>query len=117
MVRQELKTLFCERFECPPADYEDRAFRRWLYWHARFLAPVIRKLSPNFFAEDFKLVRYLGVATGKREAHTELLCFQDANRSKPSLLRTGLRIRVSGRKAASYAEQLFAEVPRNGTKT
>lgn len=116
MVRQELKALFCEHFSCLPADYEDRAFRQWLYWHARFIAPVLRKLSPGFFAEDFKFVRYLGVATGWRDAHNELLSFQDVNRAKPSLRRTGLKIRVSEQKAAKLAKQLFSEESRHGTE-
>jgi hypothetical protein len=108
MAGQQLKALFCERFGCPPAGYDERAFRRCLYRHARFLAPVIRRLSPRFFADDFALIRDLGATTDWQEAHTEVLTFQDTNRAKRSLWRTGLRIRVSGRKAADLANRLFS---------
>ena len=114
MVRREFKALFCERFHCPPAEYEARAFRKCLYWHARFLAPVLRILKRDFFAEDVKLIQYLGEVTGLREANLEVLTFQDANRTKSGFLRTDLRIRVSGRKAASLAQHLFSQARRNG---
>jgi hypothetical protein len=117
MGRQDFRALFCKRFNCPPSDYEDQAFRQLLHWHARFLAPAIQKISPSFFDEDFKFVRYFGLALGRREAHTELVSFQDVNRAKPSLLRTGLKIRVSGQKAANLAEQLLSEESRHGTKS
>ena len=108
MARQ-FKTLFCERYKCSPSEYEERAFRKCLYWHARLLAPVLRLLSPGLFSADFKFINYLGETAGGREASAEALDFQDANRAKPNFLRTGLKIRVSGQKAASLARRLFAE--------
>ena len=104
--------LFCERFKCSPEEYEELAFRKCLPWYARILAPVIRLINANFFAEDFKFIRYLGTATGGREVNSEVLSFQDANRSKGGLLRMGLHLRVSGRKAANLAQQLFSEARR-----
>jgi hypothetical protein len=65
-----------------------------------------------FFADDLNLNRYRGEATGWRDPQTELLSFQDTTRTKPSLLRTGLRIRVSGRKAAALAQGLFSKLTR-----
>jgi hypothetical protein len=76
---------------------------------------VIRKLTPDLFAEDFKFIRYLGAATGLREVSVDVLNFGDVNRGKPTLLRTGLRIRVSGRKVTRLATQLFSEARRNCT--
>jgi hypothetical protein len=64
-------------------------------------------LEPDFFAEDFKFLRYLGESTGLREVGLDLLSFRDANLGKPSFWRTSLRIRVSGRKASRLARQLF----------
>ena len=110
--KRAFKILFCERFRCPPSDYEQRVFRKCLYPHARLLAPLIRLLNPNFFTDDFKFVHYLGEATGTREVNAEMLAFQDTNRGKPSFTRTGLRIRVSGRKAAALAQRLLTEARR-----
>lgn len=108
MPRPEFRTLFCERFQCASTEYEERAFRKCLYWHARFLAPLIRKLNPGFFADDFKFIQYLGMATRSRDVNVEMLEFQDTNRAKWSFWRIGLRIRVSGRKASALAKQLLS---------
>jgi hypothetical protein len=83
-------------------------FRKCLYWHARWLAPLVRRLKPDFFAEDFKFIRYLGSSIGLREAGADLLNFRDANLGKPSFWRTTLKICVSGRKAGRLAQQLCA---------
>ena len=109
MARQAFKSLFCERFNCPLSEYEERAFREGLYFRAKVIAPVVLKLRPNFFAEDFKFIRYLGEAAGEREANTEVLTFHEANDAKPSLLRTGMKIRISGRKMSTLAHQLFSK--------
>jgi len=110
---RQLKALFCERFDCPPSEYEERAFRKCLYPHARLLAFLIRIISPNFFAEDFKFVRYLGESTSLRDVSADRMNFHDANRSNPKFLRTALRIRVSGRKATRLAQRLYAKTRAN----
>ena len=113
MAKPEFKTLFCEAFNCSPAEYEERAFRMCLPWYARWLAPLVRKAHADFFAQDFKFLRYLGTATNGREAYSETMSFQKANRAHRSLLRTGLGIRVSGRRAAALAGRRFSEARRN----
>ena len=115
VLQQPFNALFCDRFHCPTASYEERAFRKCLYWHARLLAAGFRKVRPDFFAEDLKFIRNLGAATGLREAGAEAQDFHQANRARPSFFRTSLRIRVSGRKATRLAEVLFSEARRNGS--
>jgi hypothetical protein len=107
VANREFQALFCERFGCPPSEYERRAFRKCLYWHARWLAPVMGKLNSNFFAEDFKFIRYLGESTGLQEVGADLLNYQDANAGRLSFWRTTLKFRVSGRKANRLARELF----------
>ena len=106
--RQKLQLLVCQRFDCPTSAYEETVFRACLYWHARLLAPVVRRLRPDFFTEDFKFIRYLGESTGLREINADLMNFRDVNLGQPSFWRTTLKIRVSGRKASRLAQQLFA---------
>jgi hypothetical protein len=113
VARQPFKSLFCEFFQCPPADYEEQVFRKCLYFHARLAAPLIRTLSPAFFEEDFKLIQYLSAATNWRELNAEMVSFQDKNRYEGKFLRKTLKIRVSGRKAAALAQRLFAVSHRN----
>ena len=109
MPRLPFKSLFCEKFKCPPEDYEERAFRLSLYPHARMLAPVIRAVYPGFFGEDIKFIRYLGEAMDARQAKVDVMDFKDTDRKNWRLLHSGLRIRVSHRKARRLAFRLFAE--------
>ncbi len=105
------QVLFCEKFKCAPSEYEERVFRECLYRHARLLAPLMRRLSRHFFSEDFKFIGYLAQATDLRDALSSAADFQDSNQGHFSFLRLVLKVRVSGRKAAKLAEQLFAQQP------
>jgi len=109
MANLPFKSLFCQRFSCPPEDYEERAFRMFLYWHARFLAPVIRTVMPRFFRGDFDFIRCLGEAADSRQAKVDVLDFKDSDRKHWRLLHSGLMIRVSGRKARRIAFQLLGK--------
>ena len=109
--------MFCQRFRCPPSAYELRAFRKCLYLHAKLLAPLLRRLKPDFFAEDFKFLRNLGESTGVRDAEVDVLNFHDVNLGNPSFWRTGWRIRVSGRKASRLVHELFHAEREAGDRT
>ena len=102
-----LQHLFCERFGCSEEEFEERAFRRCLYWHARLLAPALRFLNPGLFESDFRFIRYLGAATDWQEAKTDVNNFHVLNDGKPSFWREALRLRVSGRKATKLARELL----------
>jgi hypothetical protein len=115
MARLPFKSLFCEKFKCSPEDYQERAFRMSLYWHARFLAPVLRAIKPAFFLDDFNFIRYLGDAMDARQAKVDVLDFKDMDRKHWRLLHSGLRIRVSHRKARRLAFQLFGEAAQPDT--
>jgi len=82
MPRQEFKPLFCQHFHCSPAEYEERAFRKCLPWHARLLAPVVRILSPDFFAADLSFIRDFGSVSSWREVHSDIGSFQEVNRRR-----------------------------------
>src|SRR5579859_6824483 len=109
MAARYFKTLFCQQFNCPPSEYEDRAFNKLLYFHARPLGFVIRKLMPGFFSEDFKFIRYLGEAEDYREAANSVADFRDGNASRSSFLGRRLKIRVSGRAAGRLVQRLMLD--------
>jgi hypothetical protein len=102
---------FCERYQCPPEEFEERAFRACLYWRARILAPVIRKIWPRYFEPDFDLIRYLGKTPGRRNAINELAAFMEANNTRGSFARKTLRFRISARKASELIGRLFERRP------
>jgi hypothetical protein len=104
----QFKSLFCERFHCPPSEYEERAFKKCLYWHAKLPVWVLHKLAPNFFAKDFKFIRALGEAEAASEARGDADNFRDDNSFNGGMVRTQFRLRVSGRKAMRLAHRLFA---------
>lgn len=103
-----LQSLFCERFACSEEEYEERAFKQCLFWHARLLAPALRLLLPHAFEYDLKFIRFLGAATDWQEAKTDVNNFHVLNDGKPSFWRETLRLRVSGRKASRLAHGLFS---------
>ena len=109
MTGTPFKARFCGRFKCSESDYERRALRKCLYFHARLVAPIFSIVNPSIFDEDRKLIRYLGEVTESRDAIREVLTFQDSNMAHPSLMRTYLRIRASGRKAKALALDLFGQ--------
>ena len=103
----KFQAIFCERFACPPSDYERRALGMLLYAHARILVPVIRTLRSNFSEEDLKFVRYLGEAEDFQEAAGTVADFREINRVSRSFLRKRCKLRVSGRKAGELLRDLF----------
>jgi hypothetical protein len=114
-MRRDVAALFCQRHNCPPSEFETRAFRKCLFWHAWMLAPLIRKLAPNYFDRDFLLIKYLGTATGRREARRELEAFREANNSRWNFLRNILCVRISGAKAARLASSLLEARKRDSS--
>jgi hypothetical protein len=106
--RQPFQSLYCERFNCPPSEYEERVFKSCLYWHAKLLAPLILRLKPHFFELDFKFIRQLGKSAGFREILEDRNNFRHANNANHSFWRITCRMRVSGPKATRLARELFS---------
>ncbi len=107
MPHRPFKALFCERFHCPEASYEEIALHKCLRPHARLLSPLARKMQSDYFALDLKFIRNLGTVTGVREAYREVQDFGDAVRARRSFLRTVLNVRASGGKALDLAQRVF----------
>ncbi len=107
MADGKFQALFCERVGCDPSDYEKRAFRELLYPHARFFALLLLKVTPKYFADDLKLIRYLGEAEDFQEAAACVADFRDSNNSRRGFLRARCKLRVSGRKAGKLVRQIF----------
>jgi hypothetical protein len=106
--KKSFRSCFCERFNCPDSEYEERAFTKCLYLRARCLVPLLRLYHPSLFDQDFELLRRLGNTTGRLEASIEILKFHDLNLDA-GFLRGVLRIRVSGRKVSLLAARLFGK--------
>jgi hypothetical protein len=105
---QQLKALFCKRFDCPPEEYAEHAFRKCLYAHAKPLVGILRLWNADFFFEDLKFIEAMGVAVDSKEVRADAANFRDVNRHGRGFLRTAWRLRVSGRKAMRMARDLFS---------
>lgn len=89
---------FCAQHGVLAKDFETLVFRRCLYPHARFVAWALRFLAPRYFALDFATIRRLGEVSTMLEAQDEIRFYSDSHRQEFSLLRTWLKVRVSGKR-------------------
>ncbi|HEY3854798.1 MAG TPA: hypothetical protein VGO67_10430 [Verrucomicrobiae bacterium] len=105
----DLKSHYCERFNCPSAKFERRALRKCLYLHARIFAPLLRLLIPGCFKRDREFIEYFGKAKSRPEAMAEIADLHYLDRAEPTIIRRSLRIRVSLRKARKLAHALLPD--------
>jgi hypothetical protein len=106
-TRVTFREAFCARYHCTAAEFPGRAFRRMLYPHAAVLAPLLHRLSPSFFKEDLLVIHQLGLNRNLEEVDATLSDFQYTNRAQRHWLRTGWKVRLSGRKARRFAAELL----------
>jgi hypothetical protein len=105
---KSFKEAFCDRFRCPPKEYERKAFRRCLFLHSRPLARLIHRFDPAFFSEDFDLIREVGPMTDPELFRSEINYFYGRNLRHKSWIRSLLRIRVSGNRLIRLKQNLFS---------
>jgi hypothetical protein len=104
---RDLRSVFCERFNCPPSEFEKRAFRKCLYFPAKLTAPLLRWFDPGWFERDLLFIRDLGNAKNWQQVTAELDAFHYREHLQPRYARVTLRLRVSARKANKLAFELF----------
>src|SRR5665213_121329 len=95
---RDLKSLFCERFGCPPSSFESRALRKCRYFHACLIAPLLRLLAPGLRKRDLEFIDYFGKARSRQEATAEIADLHYIDRAEPLFARRTLRPRISIRK-------------------
>jgi hypothetical protein len=99
--------LFCESRKCDLSEFRNRVFWCCVYPHAVPLAYVLRRINPYFFADDDTLIQQIALDRDTEEVEANLRDFQYVNNARRHWLRTGLKVRVSGRKVAALARALF----------
>ena len=68
---------------------------------------MLRRLSPAFFREDLQLIQQVGLDKDLEEVDAALSDFRYVNRARQHWLRTGLKVRLSGRKVRELAAELL----------
>jgi len=97
MWQKTFRESFCERFGCPPEEYEKRVFWKCLYRRSLPLAVLVHMFKRPFFNLDLQTIRQIGFARNTQEFRTELENFRYDYRMQGGLLRL-LRVRVSGKR-------------------
>ncbi len=107
-----IQEAFCARHQCSVARFPERAFRLCLYSHAVPIAMVLGRLNPALFREDRQVIEQFGLARDLEEVDAALSDFQYVNQARPHWLRTGLKVRLSGRKLRMLAVSLLGKHER-----
>lgn len=105
--RKSFQSLFCERYQCPIAEFESQLFTKTLYRHARPFARFVAWCAPGFFREDAGFIRDLASTRSRAEVLTELNRFYGRNVRDRNWLRRNCLIRVSGKRIQRLARSLF----------
>ena len=104
----DFRSRYCEKYGVQATEFVNEAFRRCLSPHARFLAPLIRRVDGGYFQEDLEALQYLASAKGWRDARAELINLKSLRQcSRWSVGRDVLRLRLSTRKAHALVMEIF----------
>ncbi len=99
--------IYCEREGLTAAELPAVLFRRTLYPHARFVAPLLRGLNPRHFLADYEFVEDVGHLRSLEDFSLALGSYIE-HPSNWGLLRRRLRIRVSARRMLRIVRTVFA---------
>jgi hypothetical protein len=104
---KDFRTLFCEKFQCPPFEFERQLFQRCLHRHVLPFAAYLQRIHPQFFREDLGLIGDLATAASHAEVLTELNRFYGRNVRDRNWLRKRLSLRISGKRVLKLSRKLF----------
>jgi hypothetical protein len=103
---KSFREAFCERFACPPEEFEKRVLRRALYRRSRPLSALLYSWNPRFFDLDLRTIRQLGLARSSEEFRAEIDSFRFESRMQRGFLKRTLRLRISGKRLMRLLEEV-----------
>lgn len=101
-----LAEIFCERYHVAPEEFSSEMLKRCFYPQARLLAPVIGRMSREYFAPDRELVRGIGLLQSATGLHDELVDHYGHPRNR-GFCRRQLRVRISVRRVSHWVHALL----------
>ena len=104
------KEAFCAKYRIRKEDFERKVFWRIMNRHALLFALLIYKWRPNFFREDFYLIREAGEMRNPQLFTQELNYFHGRNARDKNWFRAGLGIRVSGKRLIRLKNKVVAPI-------
>jgi hypothetical protein len=102
----EFRQLFSEKWGADAAEFERRLFRKCLFRHALPFASLIEKLDPDFFREDYEMLRDVASARTTEEVICELNRFFGRNARDRSFWRPTFYLRISGKRVLNVYRSL-----------
>ena len=108
-LAREFKDLFCAYTNSPREKFEQILFKRSLYPHARLVAPILMRLKPGLFVEDFAVIQELANVDCPGVFQMEVSRFYGRNVRDRSLLRKWMLIRLSGKRLLKWKSKCFSE--------
>lgn len=109
---ENFRAAFCRDKGCPIDAFERAVFWRCLYPHAVLVAWIILLVRPQFFQNDFKTIRQLGILRRRDEVRNELDSLSYENRQHGGALRNVFKIRVSGKRLMRLHSRMMGPGPR-----
>ena len=103
--------LYCEKFNCPAAQFEERVLWQCLYPQSAELARMIWRINRDFFLPDLELIRMVAPLTDADDLKSEISYFR-YHLTAQGILRGRLRVRLSGQRLVNLAHTLFAKSER-----
>jgi len=105
----EFRQLVSEKWAVDAADFERRLFRKCLFPHALPVAGLIERLDPDFFKEDYEMLRDVASARCTEEVVCELNRFFGRNARDRSFWRPNFYLRISGKRVLQVYRSLTRE--------
>jgi hypothetical protein len=99
------REIYCARFEVPNERFEIDLLRRCLPAQARLLAPMLRRVTRNFFDVDVVFLRAVGAVRTTTGMRNRIEDFRDDPRNR-RWSRMQLNLRVSTRRLLDIADEI-----------
>ena len=103
------REAFCALTGTPLPQFETALFRRCLYFHARFVAPILLKINSAFFDEDFDAIREIESVKCPEVLTMEIARFHGRNKRDSNWLRRWFLIRISGKRLTRWKTRCFQQ--------
>ncbi len=105
--RSSFKEAVCRALPCPPEQYEARVFWRCLYPHAYPFAFIIHHFRPEYFEDDYDLIRQVADVRHPGVFSTEMNFFHGRSIRHRSWWRRKFMLRVSGQRMIDLKNRIF----------
>ena len=106
----DLRSAFCARYRCSPENFERKAFRKGLPFHATMLCSLLGGRNHARFQNDLEILRTIGEASDLDQLNRALDEMWSLNEMNRDWFRKLLRLRLSTERIQSVFGPLLSQV-------